>query len=316
VKPASEPAVVRLQSCSATLITSTRLLTAAHCARELVPHETHVRVGKSIYTVQRVGRDPRYDFRQRRYTDQTPYAPPYDVAIAEVDRPVRDVQPLPLVTAPLRAGRSATITGFGIATVGASGFGTLRRAGTQVRSDSACRNAVRRADAAQAKLYVSSAMLCVQDPDNRAPYRAACNGDSGSPLLVAQGGRPAVGGVDSWGVRCGTRHNDPTVYVAVPAVLDFITAAAPPWEPEPAAPPTIAGTATPGATLTCQPAAWVGAPPVAQRYDWETPNSGAQGQTYVLKAQDAGGTIRCRVEADIAGGGAVYFTSAPITVAH
>ena len=226
------------------------------------------------------------------------------------------MQPLPLVTAPLRAGRAANITGYGIATVGAAGFGTLRRAGTRVRPDSACRNAIRHADPAQAKLYVPGAMLCVRDPDNRAPYRAACDGDSGPPLLVSEGGHLAVGGVDSWGVRCGTRHNDPTVYMTVSSVLDFIAAAAPPWEPEPAAAPTIAGTATPGATLACQPAAWVGAPPIAQRYDWETPNSGALGQTYVVKAKDAGGTIRCRVEADIAGGGTVYFTSAPVTVSH
>ncbi len=48
-------------------------------------------------------------------------------------------------------------------------------------------------------------MLCVQDPDRRRPYRSACNGDSGSPLLI--GGR--VAGVDAWGSTAGLTTTTP-----------------------------------------------------------------------------------------------------------
>jgi len=146
--------------------------------------------------------------------------------------------------------------------------------------------------------------------NRRRPYRSACNGDSGSPLLI--GGR--VAGVDAWGVDCGTHGNDPANYMTIPSVLDFITAAQPPWEPEPATPTSISGTATVGATLTCVAPTWAGTPPASVTFDWETPRSGAGGPTYVVQPQDAGGVIRCRTAASIEGGGTVYFLSAPVTI--
>lgn len=157
-------------------------------------------------------------------------------------------------------------------------------------------------------------MLCVQDPDGRAPYRAACNGDSGSPLLVSVGGHSKIAGIDSWGVSCGTRRNDPTVYMTIPSVLAFATAATPAWQPEPAAPPTITGTETVGSTLTCTAPAWIGTPPASIRFYWVTPRGGAAGPSYVLKARDAGGQVYCRVAAPIDGGGTEYFNSAPLQV--
>jgi hypothetical protein len=88
----------------------------------------------------------------------------------------------------------------------------------------------------------------------------------------------------------------------------------PPWEPEPATPTSISGTATVGATLTCVPPTWAGTPPASVTFDWETPRSGAGGATYVVQPQDAGGAIRCRTQASIEGGGTVYFLSAPVTI--
>jgi trypsin len=309
VAAAANPAIVKLQSCSASLIAPTRVLTAAHCARLLVPHATRLTIGGATYTVARVARDPQYAYRQRTYADATPYAPPYDVAIAELDRPVAGVVPLALRRAPVPPGTAARTIGFGVDRLTGS-FGTLRAASVVTRGDATCRAAIRRADPKQVRLYKPGLMVCVQDPDRRKPYRSACNGDSGSPLLI--GGR--VAGVDAWGVDCGTRVNDPANYITIPSVLAFVTAAAPPWEPEPATPTTISGTPTVGSTLTCIPPAWAGAPPATTRFDWETPHGGAGAATYTVWPQDAGGEIRCRTEADIQGGGTLYFTSAPVRV--
>lgn len=138
------------------------------------------------------------------------------------------------------AGQHAEVIGYGVNKKPDGQFGTLRAASIAMRSDTTCRRALARASRPQAKLYKPGLMTCGQDADNRAPYRSACNGDSGSPLIVKVNGQPEIAGVDSWSVACGTRHNDPTVYMTIPSVLAFITATNPMWAPEPVGAPTSA----------------------------------------------------------------------------
>jgi secreted trypsin-like serine protease len=313
VTQAANPAIVRLDGCTASLISSQRILTAAHCAETMLPSVSRVTIAGRRYRVMSVARDPQYRYVQHNVLSTIPYAPPYDVAIAELDRPVTGVAPLPLDTTPPAPGQLARAIGYGVdVDHPEASFGTLREATIIVRSDARCRQALAHASLPQSRLYLRGEMLCGQDPGGHPPYRSACNGDSGSPLLVGEHGRTEIAGVDSWSVACGTRDNDPEVYMTIPSTLAFITAASPPWEPEPAGPPTITGTPTVGSTLTCVPPAWVGSPPAHVHFDWTTPRSGAGGATYVVRAQDAGGEISCRVEASIDGGGTLYFASAPV----
>ncbi len=88
--------------------------------------------------------------------------------------------------------------------------------------------------------------------------------------------------------------------------------------PPPAAPantalPTVAGSPVVGQTLTAAPGTWTGTQPITLAYQWRRCNSagascadiaGAQSQTYILTAGDAGSTVRVRVTASNNGGSA------------
>jgi len=75
--------------------------------------------------------------------------------------------------------------------------------------------------------------------------------------------------------------------------------------------PSISGSATTGSTLTASPGSWSGTTPISFQYHWQicgqTGNachdiSGATSQTYQIKPDDKGNTIRVRVVASNADG--------------
>ena len=77
--------------------------------------------------------------------------------------------------------------------------------------------------------------------------------------------------------------------------------------------PTTGGVNTVGSTLTANPGTWNGTAPITFQYVWQICDgngaachdiAGATSQTYVLKADDAGNTVRVRVTATNADGSA------------
>jgi hypothetical protein len=87
-------------------------------------------------------------------------------------------------------------------------------------------------------------------------------------------------------------------------------------------PPTVAGTAREGETLTADPGTWTGTQPIAYAYEWQRCNatggscaaiSGAIAKTYVLTKADAGVTLRIKVTATDSTG-ATSATSVPTAV--
>ncbi|MFN8114219.1 MAG: FG-GAP-like repeat-containing protein [Solirubrobacterales bacterium] len=88
-------------------------------------------------------------------------------------------------------------------------------------------------------------------------------------------------------------------------------------------PPQITGVATPGKTITCSPGQWTGKPTFT--YEWlrnGSPIGGEDTSAYVVRAQDAGSQLACRVTATNNGGSSqatsasVVASAAPVPPAN
>ena len=94
--------------------------------------------------------------------------------------------------------------------------------------------------------------------------------------------------------------------------------------PTNASAPTTGGTNTVGSTLTANPGTWNGSTPITFQYQWQVCDgngaachdiAGATQQTYTLKADDAGNTVRVRVIASNADGSASAFSAPSAKIA-
>jgi hypothetical protein len=318
-KPSAHPQIVKLPGCTGSLIAPDRVLTAAHCLDEIQQGTTRVRIAGRSYRVVHVARHPDYTYEQHRYNDPTPYASPYDAAILQLDRAVPGIAPLPLRRTPIPVNRPARIIGYGQDHPTAGEFGTLRTASVVTRSTARCVASLRRADRGLASIYQPGKHICTQDPDDRKPFRSACYGDSGGPLLLSDGHRVEIAGIDATSANCGATHNDPTVFDSIVSVLDFVTAPAPAWWPTPVGQPRVEGTRAVGQELTCVEPAWEPTAPTSVTFTWAPwghgGGKGTSGQRRTVQRADAGHRLACTVIAAMPGGGDVYFNSAPVPIA-
>jgi secreted trypsin-like serine protease len=118
----------------------------------------------------------------------------------------------PSETALWRAGRVASVAGFGNVSEGGSTSPTLQEVSLPIQPDSTCS-----APAAYGTDYRASSMLCVGYLEGG---RSTCQGDSGGPLVVpGDNGVWRIAGIVSWAVGCA-RPGKPTVFtrIAEPAM--------------------------------------------------------------------------------------------------
>ena len=173
----------RTPFCGGTLISSTHVLTAAHCTVGSAASSIRVLLGEhsiadSVYNrvdVAEIINHP--DWNSQRIDN--------DYAILRLAKPVtftNKVAPacLPADTAATYAGVVGTVTGWGRLILAGNQHTTLQEVDLTVTTKSACDNAYYWRD-------ITDNMICAA-----ASGKSFCNGDSGGPLIAPENGRQAL----------------------------------------------------------------------------------------------------------------------------
>merc|ERR1712037_278422 len=198
--------------CGGTLISSSHVLTAAHCTAGSSASSIRVILGEHNIADSDINRvDVAEIINHPNYNSATT---DNDYAILRLASPVTftdEVSPacLPADLSATFAGVLATVTGWGTLSSGGSQPTVLQEVDVTVTTNIECNNAYG---------SITNNMVCAADSG-----KDSCQGDSGGPMIASENGRQALIGVVSWGRGCAF-EGFPGVYARVTEKMDWILA--------------------------------------------------------------------------------------------
>ncbi|XP_058811729.1 brachyurin-like [Topomyia yanbarensis] len=208
--------------CGGTVLSANFLLTAAHCVDE--GNRTPVRQGTAGLGVHdRTAQNPEYQWIvfyangisiHSKYDSRSKHNDIATIRLSQTARLDSCVQPvrLPILGETNEFGGFAGIvSGFGVTESGGSVSPVLRYTSNRIMTVAECRGK-------WDNLVDGSVHVCMDNEGGR----SACNGDSGGPLTVVQGGTSLQIGVVSFGSSAGCSVGMPSVYARVTAYVHWI----------------------------------------------------------------------------------------------
>jgi V8-like Glu-specific endopeptidase len=189
-------------TCTGTILSPTKILTAAHCTYDLPLGTTYAIAGRNdlsdddsggfVATVASTWIHPSYGY----YSD----VPRYDVAVLTLKQTLPNpYTPIDLIPQGATTGQGtadpAMILGYGVTGANNADSGLLRTAPVPIQADASCTTSL-------GSKFDAATTVCAGDIGVD-----TCGGDSGGPLLIDDNGTPAQVGVTSWGpVSCGASY--------------------------------------------------------------------------------------------------------------
>ncbi|WP_338684781.1 serine protease [Streptomyces acidiscabies] len=205
--------------CTGTLVSPTKVVTNAQCVIYRETDGLQVTAGRSdLDDKNGTVRDVKSAWIPASYADYSTSdgkvpVPHGDVAVLTLAQPMpRAYTPIGIVPSAFvyRAGGGATVLGFGATVTDQKNpDGRLRAAQVPMASNASCKKAYPDAGA-----FDPSVMTCAGKPTGGV---GTCDRDGGAPLLVADGRKTLLAGVNSWsGLGCA-KANSPDVYTKLTA---------------------------------------------------------------------------------------------------
>lgn len=210
---AADRSALRGTYCGGTLITSTWVLTAAHCMAGERTSDVVVHVGLTTLSASNGRTVPLRRIVRAAWNKRTDRN---DLALVELAQPVMQA-PMPLASSQgsYWAGSKATVLGWGSSKPSGRGFRDhLQQGGVRTVRGALCRWTWGNIN--------TRLQVCAGTPRRAIPVDS-CSGDSGGPLVVRDpSGRPVLAGIVSFGgERCGLR-DQPGVYTKTVGYLPWI----------------------------------------------------------------------------------------------
>jgi hypothetical protein len=297
--PSKAPWFAATGICGGTLIAPDRVATAAHCLDPIDFADLEsVKVGGQVRRGVRVALPSTWETRRAGFAL-------HDIAIVQLDRPVKGVEPAVVAGAGSAVPERVTVVGRGQIHApapgrrAASGLFPIRRASLRSVGDADCNRRWKRSRTKYRDRYAAATDVCAIGAGR--PQASVCAGDSGGPLITGTLARPVLLGVISWtGPRCGA-DGLPSVAVDVRAFRDFLLDPTPAWAPVPSGPARVTGDPRVGATLTCELPAWDVAPARVEVRWVRRVRTGrrfrlvrvGKGTTYTARSADSGHLLDC-----------------------